>query len=303
MDFKQLEAFVQISKLQSFSKASEALYLTQPTLSNQINTLEKEIGTQLFVRSTKKVYPTKAGVKFYEHAKNMLALRDQSLFEMGKFTKECAGEINILASSVPAQYLLPQLISDFNKEYENIVFHLYQRDSGGVFKELSQYQYDIGFVGTETESCRYKLTAFCKDEIVLILPKSMRYTGGRTVFEIISFISKKNFIMREAGSGTRTKLEMFLSNNNIHEKDMKVVAYFSSTQGIVEAVSKGLGISFVSKAAATIYKRLNLVNMVEIDSEELSRDIFYVLKKDMVLTPAQELFINYAKNYYEKIKS
>ncbi|RKD29294.1 selenium metabolism-associated LysR family transcriptional regulator [Lacrimispora algidixylanolytica] len=300
MDFKQLEAFVQISKLQSFSKASEALFLTQPTLSNQINILEKEIGTQLLVRSTKKIYPTKAGVKFYEHAQNMLALRDQSLFEMGKFTKECAGEINILASSVPAQYLLPQLISDFNKEYTNIVFRLYQRDSGVVFEELSQYQYDIGFVGTETESSRYKLTAFCKDQLVLVLPKSMRYTGCRNASDIVSFISNKNFIMRELGSGTRAKMQLFLNQNKMYEKDMKIVAYFSSTQGIVEAVSKGLGISFVSKAAASIYKRLNLVNMVEIESEELSRDIFYVLKKDMILTPAQELFINYAKNYYKR---
>lgn len=301
MEFKQLEAFIQISKLQSFSKASESLFLTQPALSSQINALEKDIGTQLFVRSTKRVFPTKAGIDFYEYAQKMLALRDQSLYEMGKYSKECTGEVNILASSVPAQYILPQLIADFNKEYPNIVFRLYQKDSGGVFEELIKYQYDIGFAGTESESCRYTLTSLCKDQLVLILPKGMRYEGSQDASEVISFISDKNFIMREQGSGTRAEMEAFLTRYGLSEKELKAIAYFGNTQGIVEAVSQGMGISFVSKAAAQIYTRLDLINVVEIPSELLCRNIFYVQKKDMILTPAQELFVNYAKNCYQNI--
>ena len=303
MEFKQLEAFVQISKLQSFSKASEALFLTQPALSSQINALEKEIGTQLFIRSTKKVFPTKAGINFYGYAQKMLALRDQSLCEMGKYSKECAGEINILASSVPSQYMLPQLIADFNKEYPNIIFRLYQKDSGGVFEELIQYQYDIGFVGTETESYRYTLSSLCKDQLVLILPKDMEYTGKQSAEEASRFITDKSFIMREQGSGTREALKGFLSKNGILEKDLRVIAYFSSTQGIMEAVSQGLGISFVSRVAAKVYENMNRINIVEIESEQLSRDIFYVQKKDMILTPAQELFVGYAKKCYQNVKS
>ncbi|MBE5988965.1 DNA-binding transcriptional LysR family regulator [Lacrimispora xylanisolvens] len=301
MEFKQLEAFVQISKLQSFSKASESLFLTQPALSSQINALEKDIGTQLFIRSTKKVYPTKAGIHFYEYAQKMLAIRDQSLYEMSKFSRECTGEVNILASSVPAQYILPQVIADFNKEYPNIVFHLYQKDSGEVFEELIKYQYDIGFVGMESENGRYTQTPLYKDQLVLILPLAMKYDGSRKAEEIIKFIAEKNFIMREGGSGTRSEMEAFFGKHGLSAKDLKTIAYFSNTQGIIEAVAQGMGISFVSKTAVQIYNHLNLINVVEIESELLSRNIFCVQKKDMILTPAQELFINFAKKHCQNI--
>lgn len=301
MEFKQLEAFVQISKLQSFSKASESLFLTQPALSSQINALEKDIGTQLFIRSTKKVYPTKAGIHFYEYAQKMLAIRDQSLYEMSKFSRECTGEVNILASSVPAQYILPQVIADFNKEYPNILFHLYQKDSGEVFEELIKYQYDIGFVGMESDNSRYTQTPLYKDQLVLILPIAMKYDGSRKADEIIKFIADKNFIMREGGSGTRSEMEAFFSKHGLSAKDLKTIAYFSNTQGIIEAVAQGMGISFVSKTAVQIYNHLNLINVVEIESELLSRNIFCVQKKDMILTPAQELFINFAKKHCQNI--
>lgn len=301
MEFKQLEAFVQISKLQSFSKASESLYLTQPALSSQINALEKELGTQLFIRSTKKVYPTKAGMDFYEYAQKMLALREQSLYEMDKYSKDCAGEINILASSVPAQYILPPLIASFNREYPNIMFRIHEKDSGAVYRELIEYQYDIGFVGTEMDHSRYRLAPLCKDQLVLILPQGMKRPAKRSMEEIKGFLLGQKFIMREQGSGTRAEMEVFLSKHNISEKDMNTIAYFSSTQGILEAVSKGMGISFVSKSAAKIYERLNMIKTVELDTEGLSRNIYYVLKKDMILTPAQELFIHYAENSFTGI--
>jgi len=298
MEFKQLEAFVQISKLQSFSKASESLYLTQPALSSQINALEKEIGTQLFIRSTKRVYPTKAGVDFYEYAQKMLALRERSLFELDQYSRECTGEINILASSVPAQYILPQMIARFHKEHPNIRFRLHERDSQGVYDELIQYQYDFGFVGTSSEHCRYTLSALCKDRLVLILPPNLKRMEYQTPEGIRDFITGQRFIMREQGSGTRAELENFFASQKITEKDLNMIAYFSSTQGIIEAVSQGMGISFVSKAAARIYERLNMIKMVELETELLTRNIYYVLKKDMILTPAQEVFINYARKYF-----
>lgn len=301
MEFKQLEAFVQISKLQSFSKASESLFLTQPALSSQINALEKEMGTQLFIRSTKKVFPTKAGVDFYEYAQKILALRDRSLFEIGKYSEECVGEINILASSVPAQYILPGLIADFNKEYPNIVFRLYQRDSGGVFEELIKYQYDLGFVGTESDSSRYHLSLLCRDQLVLILPKYLEYSGSRRAEDVAGFIADHHFIMREQGSGTRAELEVFLAKQGLSVRDLKIAAYFSSTQGILDAVFQGMGISMVSKTAAQVYERMDLIRMVEIESELLNRSIYTVLKKDVILTPAQDVFIHYVKKNIQKV--
>jgi DNA-binding transcriptional LysR family regulator len=302
MEFKQLEAFIQISKLQSFSKASESLFLTQPALSSQIHALEKEIGTQLFIRSTKKVFPTKAGVDFYQYAQKILALRDYALYDIGKYQRPYEGEINILASSVPAQYLLPPMLAEFNKVYPNIIFRLIQCDSREVYEELQQYQYDIGFVGTEIESPRYIIKPFCQDQLVVILPREMKYEGGTDIGNLKKFLSNKNFIMREAGSGTRMEVESFMAKNKISDQVLKTVAYFSSTQGIIEAVAQGMGVSFVSKFAAQVNERMELIQIVEIDSAQLYRNIYYLLKKDVILAPAQNVFVNYLQRYFQEAK-
>lgn len=158
MDLKQLEAFVYVAKLNSFSKAADTIYLSQPTISSHINALEKELGTQLLIRSTKEVYPTKSGLDFFVYAQNMLALRDEAIHSVAQGGSSIRGEISLLASSVPAQYLLPSLIAVFQKSYPDILFKVRQSDSEQVGKMLSNCIYDFGIQvqdSLETSLFRY----------------------------------------------------------------------------------------------------------------------------------------------------
>ena len=108
MDFKQLEAFVYVVKLKSFSKAAQRIYLTQPTISAHINSLEKELDTKLIERGTKYVYPTKPGSILYQYAVKMLNLRDDACCSVKNYNKELKGSLTICASTVPSQYILPE---------------------------------------------------------------------------------------------------------------------------------------------------------------------------------------------------
>ena len=110
MHFKQIEAFVNVIRCKSFSKAAEAIYLSQPTISAHISSLESELGVCLIVRSTKEVYPSAAGRIFYQHALEMLRLRERAVLEVQSYATEVRGELDIAASTVPSQYIIPDLL-------------------------------------------------------------------------------------------------------------------------------------------------------------------------------------------------
>ena len=119
MNLKQLEAFVQIADNGSFSKAAKDLFLTQPTISAHISALEKELNTRLFVRNTKEVRLSDSGTVLFDYAKQMVVLQkkiEDSFAVREENAQQC---ITIAASTIPAQYLLPGILANFNEKYPN----------------------------------------------------------------------------------------------------------------------------------------------------------------------------------------
>ena len=113
MNLKQLEAFVQIADSGSFSKAAKELYLTQPTISAHVSTLEKELNTRLFVRNTKEVKLSESGTLLYDYAKQMIILQKQIEDTFAVREEKSQQRITIAASTIPAQYLLPNILVAF----------------------------------------------------------------------------------------------------------------------------------------------------------------------------------------------
>lgn len=298
MDLKQLEAFVYVVKLNSFSRAADTIYLSQPTISTHISTLEKELGTQLLIRSTKEVYPTKAGVAFYTYAQNILAMRDQAIQSVSGLAKNSKGEIVILSSSVPAQYLLPEIVTKFRRSYPNIVVHIDQSDSNNVSSQLNSCYYDFGIVGTKSNSNKFIQKPFYDDTLVFAYPASLPIEEKTIRNNMVDFIKNQPFIMRETGSGTLAEFENYLTKLSLTLNDLKPACYFNNTQGVVQAIACGMGTSFVSKAAAALYVQMGLVKTIEIENSFFSRRFYLLLKKDMILSPIQRQFSEFLESYY-----
>jgi DNA-binding transcriptional LysR family regulator len=288
MDFKQLEAFTKTVELSSFSKAGEALYLSQPSISNYVNTLEQELGTKLIIRTTKDVKPTRDGKIFYEYAKNILSLRDKAVFSM-KNRDTYRGEIEILASSVPAQYILPEAIVDFNKVYPHISFQIVMSDTFNAIASVQSQKCEIGVVGAKVENGKCDYRFIVSESIILIAPPDSKLTAENLTEKIYS----ENFIAREEGSATRYHAEEYLKKLNISPDNLNVVARLSNMQSIMLAVSKGLGFSIVSEIAAREYIRNNLIRVVEPKNADLKRDFYFVYRKDSILSPQLNLFIEF----------
>ena len=148
MNIKQLEAFVRIVKNKSFSQTAKELYLTQPTVSSYISSLEEDLGVQLFTRTTKEVHTTSEGEQIYLYAKDIVNLSNKIRNAFKEEPKDDINEIVISSSSIPGQYLLPGMLANFSKRFPNTEFRIHETDSKGAVTDVAEHRADIGFCGT-----------------------------------------------------------------------------------------------------------------------------------------------------------
>ena len=298
MEIKQLEIFICVARNLNFSKAAEELYISQPSVSAQISSLEKFLGTQLLIRNTKEVSLTKTGLDFFVYAKKILSLRDQAIHSMNGEDQQINGAIDIISSTIAAQYLLPKIIASFQKHWPNIIFRLEQADSHRVEQEMGSFRYDFGMVGTIPDSDRFNYYPVYNDELVLIIPKGIQPANKSIRENFAEYILQTPFIMRETGSGTRKEIEMLLSKIGIGLCDLHIPAYFSDAQSILLAVSHGMGVSLISRVAAKMFVEAGLLMMVEMNNPLFRRQIFLLNNKELWLSPIQQAFADYVRHFY-----
>jgi len=292
MEIKQLEIFISVAKKLSFSKSAESLYLSQPTVSAQINSLEKSLGAQLLVRNTKGVCLTKVGEDFFLYAQKILTLRDQAVIGASGNNHDISGAIDIISSTIPAQHLLPGIISSFQKKWPNIIVRVNSGDSEKVVSEMSGFKYDFGMVGTVPTDDRFSCHCIYNDELVLVVPKDFTSEISPTIGSFTKHITSAPFIMRESGSGTRVEIESLLKSLDIDHQKLHIPAYFSDAHSILLAVSEGMGLSLVPKIAAELYVSCGLVKQIEISDELFMRKIYLIHKKELWLSPMQKAFVD-----------
>lgn len=289
MEFKQLEAYVHVYEQQSFSKAAQLLYVSQPSVSSYIHALEKELQTQLIHRSTKEFVPTKTGVLFYEYAKELLALRDTSVSSLRDHFDCSRGSIDILASSVPAQYLLPQVLGQFHAQYQGVTFNVRQADTAAAIQGIAGNQSEIGFVGSKVENHRCLFEKFLSESMLLIAPPCYG-SAGTTQEAVIELLKSEHFVSREDGSGTRREYEEYLRSQGVDPSALKISASFDNTQAVMHAVMHGLGLAIVSELAAQHYLEQKLVVSLPLAAPP-TRDFYLVLRKNKPISAPVEKLI------------
>ena len=300
MNLKQLEAFVHVAEGGSFSKAAKELFLTQPTVSAHISSLEKELNVRLFIRNTKEVNLSDDGRELYKYAKQMIDL--QKKIEERFSAKKEAGKhcISIAASSIPAQYLLPKVLLRFNEKFPDEQLRIIESDSSEVVTKVVDHMVDVGFTGTVLEKKHCKYLPFYKDELVIVTPATEKYLAlqdGMT--DDISWINQEAFIMREEGSGTRKEAEKQLQNAGIAVESLNVIASIGNQEAIKKAVRQGMGISVMSRLAAEDEIEAGKLLIFPIPGAAEGRDINLVYNKNYELSRSAERFIRVVKEVYK----
>lgn len=291
INLKQLEAFVTTADFSSFTKAAEALYLTQSTVSSHINSLELVLGTRLIQRgSRRRVQLTPEGKQAYEMAKEILN-RCESLQNLGSIIEQC--QLSVGASSVPSQYLVPELMSGFLSKNPDSRYVLQRGDSDRIHILLKQGDIRIGFVGAamDRENCHYHVVT--GDRLVLITANNEVYrklksngTSGRKLLH-------EPMILREVSSGTRKAMEAYLNRIGIPVRSLDLVAQIDNTEAIKSSVSRGIGVSVVSELTVREELESGKLLSFDLDSGGLFRNIYLTWRKDIVLTSVEKRFIDY----------
>jgi DNA-binding transcriptional LysR family regulator len=292
MDFRQIEAYIKVVELASFSKAADELHISQPSVSTYINALEKELNAVLINRSTKVLSTTLAGERFLEQAKKMILLKSESIEMLRNLSKDVSGEIRIMASTVPALYILPRFLAEFHMLYPNISFDMIQADTVEVVQGIAMHKADIGFAGSIIGDRKCTFVEFMDEELVLIAPNNGSYSESKK-YTLEELLYSNSFISREAGSGTRIQYEKFLSENGIILDKIKNCASMDSTHSIINAVINGLGISIVSGLAAGQMIKQKSVLPIKLINEIPTRKIYMVLNKNINRSHLIKLFMEF----------
>ena len=292
MDFKQIEAFVKVVELASFSAAAEALFISQSSVSLYIIALEKELDIKLINRSTKEISPTLAGKMFYEDAVEILARKRDALEKMKCILGNFSGEINILASSVPSQYILPELLARFAENYPDITFNVKQADTLDVSRGIAAQQAEVGFTGGRIEDDKCEYREFMTEKMVFIVPCDKDFSDEK-VYSLEELLYNYPYISREKGSGTRTQYEKFFMRQNIDLSKMKICAGFDNTQSIISGVMNGLGVSIVSELAARSFIKHKTIMPIKLEEELPERKFYYALRKNIFQSHLVNLFIEF----------
>ena len=300
MNLKQLEAFVKVVETGSFSKAAKELYLTQPTVSAHISALERELKTRLFIRNTKEVMMSEAGQDLYKYARQMFELECQIAEHFNVQKRDSANHcITIAASTIPAQYLLPDVLMVFKNRYPEEQFKLIETDSSEVVSQIVDGMADVGFTGTvlEKKHCRY--IPFYKDKLSIITPNEEKYQALQEEKKgDISWLKEERLILREEGSGTRKEAQKQLRKAGIDMGALDVIASIDNQETIKRSVRQGMGVSILSRLATKEEVQDGHILEFMIPESDEGRDINFVYNKNTPLTANVERFIKVIKEIY-----
>ena len=294
MDLRRLEIFAKVAELGSFSRAAEALYLTQPTVSEHIRALEDELGVRLLDRLGRGATPTRAGQLFLGYVTRMLGLAREARQAVDQFQGRMSGELIVGGSTIPGEYLLPAWIGAFKGKYPDISITLLIGDSRQVTDWVEEGRVELGIVGALPASRAVESRELMSDELVVVVPMAHAWWGRESV--ALADLRDEPLIVRERGSGSRDATERALAAVGLDLGAFRVVGEMGSTQAIKQGVRAGLGVTLISKRAVQDECRGRLLHCVKVRDLRVARAFHLVTHRDRSRSPLAIAFLEFLES-------
>ena len=291
MDLHALEVFCKIVELRSFSRAAEAVLLTQPTVSGHIKALETELGLRLFDRAGRRVTPTRAGELLHTYARRILALRDEAHQAINEHKGGLKGHLTVGGSSIPGAYILPALVTAFKRAHPEVSVTLHVIDSREIVRGVIEGTYEVGMVGARFEEGRIHYEPFTQDELVLAVPADHPWAGRSSVR--LAELAGQAFIMRERGSGTRKVMERALTEHDVDPGGLRVVLEVTGNEAVRQTLRAGAGVAVISRRAIQDDIRCKTLTALRIHGVKLLRDFFLVTHRSRSRSPLGNAFLSF----------
>ncbi len=297
LNLKQLETFVTIVECGSFTKAASRLFLAQSTVSSHIQILESALGLILFRRDSKRnVTLTPDGQRIYQFAKDILArcaILEESLNDENK------SQLFIGASTVPSEAIIPKLIHQFSREHPESCFVVKSGDSETIQKMLLDGTIAIGFVGSSDNRQELVYERVAEDRFVMITPNLPHYVKLHQQGKYGKDLLNEPIIFRENGSGTQKVIDNYLSDADVDEKRLNIVAYVSDQNIQKKLVEMGTGVAIMSELSARNLLISEKILHFEMDKAPVSRNIYMARCRKGVLNPLAVEFEAFVRRFVQ----
>ncbi|HYA89109.1 MAG TPA: LysR family transcriptional regulator [Nitrospirota bacterium] len=274
MEDHRLKSYCLVVETKSFSRAAQAKHITQSAMSRLVKTLENELGVQLLHRAGKAVVPTPEGRHFYEQAKKILAEYAKIEQDLLAATGEAKALLRLGANTVPALYLLPQVMYTFAKTQAGIRIDLSVSRTENVLRDLRDKRIDLGIIDEIVTDQGVSAEAVTEDEIVVIAPEDHHLARKKAV--TVQHLSFETFILPERGTGTREQIDMFLHDAGLDVRRLKIGMTLGSPELIVQMVEAGLGIAFASKWSVFKAVKAGTVKQLRLSGKTMKRHFYLI---------------------------
>jgi DNA-binding transcriptional LysR family regulator len=293
MDLWQLHIFCRVVEWRSFSRAAEAVHLSQPTVSSHIKDLEMHFGCLLIDRLSKEAVPTDAGRLLYGYAQRLLALREEIETAMAQYQGKTRGRLVIGGSTIPGGYLLPRVVGRFKKRYPSVMLALTIADTDQIIAGVLAGALELGVVGAESRDKNILQEILISDEMRLIVPRGHRWASKKKI--ALPQLLTEPYIARERGSGTLQSLQESLRREGHDTAELNIVAEMGSTEAIRQGIKDGMGVSIMSTLAVAEEIASGRLKAVAVEGLDLTRRFYITRHRQRSLSPLGAAFIDFLK--------
>ncbi len=288
MDFDQLETFLEVARLSSFSRAAEKRFRTQPAISSQIRSLEEEVGAKLLDRSGGKVSITASGKLFQKYAEETLDARRAVLVAIAETERVPRGEIIVGANEGTCLHILPEVFAEFKKQYPDVAVNIKRADYGKILESIIDNSVDFGVLSLPVSDPRLTVVLIHRDELMIITPP--RHPLAKMKAATVAEVAHYPLVMPKAGH-TRDGLD-----NLFHERKLKprIAMELDSSELLKRFVAADVGVGFIARSNVQEDVRANVLATIVLSDAKIRRDLALVFRKDKALSRAALAFIDIA---------
>ncbi len=288
-DFR-LKVFYTAARRLSFSRASEELFISQPAVSKHISILEDYFKVKLFVRQGSKILLTREGKLLYAYAEEIFALYRKLQFEMDQRINKNSGRFRLGASTTIAQYVLPNVLAKFHKQFPDVQINLINGNTQQIEAALFQKDIELGVIEGHAKRTDLKYTPFMKDEIVLVTRKDHPLAKVGTID--LDTLKKIPLAIREFGSGTLQVIQHYLKSQHVSIADLNIEMQLGSTEGIKTYLRQTRCFAFLSLNSVLEELSRNELSIIEIPGSRMSRFFHFIIPHGSE-EPLANMFMNF----------
>lgn len=276
MQYDALRTFITLVEVNNFTKTSEILHISQPSVSLHIKNLEQEFQTTLFIRSPKSVQITPTGQILYERAKQIIAIHEAAKEDILAHHHAIQGTLVIGASFTIGEYILPPILARLQQQFPQLELEIIIGNTDEIIQFAKLLQIDIGLIEGQSRDQELVIRPFMQDELFIVGASDHPLTDRSAI--TISDLQQQKWVTREAGSGTRTYLDHLFRINGLQVQSLLTI---SSNQGVKESVIQGLGYSLLSGCVIEREVKNGDMAVLPLDGHRFTRTFSYLYSPTM----------------------